>query len=128
MNGKAGAKVLFTIAALFNWIVGAAILLRYRELMPLLGFPDNPTVWIHIVAGIVIVFGYAYWRIAGDPRRFRDYVVLGIVGKLAFVIAIYAHFMAGSATLALALLVTADLVFAGLFTWYLKASDNRLRW
>lgn len=128
MNGKARAKALFTVAALFNWIVGAAIVLRYRALMSLLGLPDPPTVWIHIVAGIVIVFGYAYWRVAGDPRRFRDYVVLGIVGKLTFVIAIYAHFLAGSATPALALLVTADLIFAALFTWYLKASDSRLRW
>ena len=128
MNGNAGAKLLFTVAALFNWAVGAGILLRYRALAPLLGFPEPPTVWIHIVTGIVIVFGYAYWRIAADPRRFREYVVLGILGKLTFVIAIYAHFMAGSATPALALLVTADLIFAALFAWYLRATNSRERW
>jgi hypothetical protein len=87
--------------------------------VPWLGFPPRPTVWIHIIALIVLVFGYAYWRVARDPSRFREYVVLGIAGKLAFVVAIYGHFVAGDATAALATLVTADLIFAGLFAAYL---------
>jgi hypothetical protein len=114
------ARPLFICAASFNWLVGAAMLLAYGALAPVLGFPARPSVWIHIVALIVLVFGYAYWRIAGDPARFRDYVILGIVGKLAFVVAIYAHYVAGDAPAALAVLVTTDLVFAALFAWYLK--------
>jgi len=113
------ARALFTIAAIFNAVVGVSMLLAYDPLAPWLGFPPRPTVWIHIVALIVLVFGYAYWRIATDPARFREYVVLGIVGKLAFVVAIYGHFLAGDATAALATLVTADLIFAGLFAAYL---------
>ena len=113
------ARALFTIAAIFNAVVGVSMLLAYDPLAPWLGFPPRPTVWIHIVALIVLVFGYAYWRIARDPVRFREYVVLGIVGKLAFVVAIYGHFLAGDATAALATLVTADLIFAGLFAAYL---------
>jgi hypothetical protein len=113
------ARPLFTIAAIFNAVVGLAMLLAYDLLLPWLGFPPRPTVWIHIIALIVLVFGYAYWRIARDPSRFREYVVLGIAGKLAFVVAIYGHFIAGDATAALATLVTADLIFAGLFAAYL---------
>jgi hypothetical protein len=113
------ARPLFTIAAIFNAVVGLAMLLAYDLLVPWLGFPPRPTVWIHIIALIVLVFGYAYWRIARDPSRFREYVVLGIAGKLAFVVAIYGHFIAGDATAALATLVTADLIFAGLFAAYL---------
>jgi hypothetical protein len=122
------ARWLFTIAALFNWSVGASLFLAYPSLAPLMGLPTQPTVWIHIVAAIVIVFGYAYWRIANDPRRFREYVTLGIVAKLAFVIVIYAHFLRGTANVVLAVLVTGDLIFAVLFGWYLKTSDKRLRW
>jgi hypothetical protein len=122
------ARLLFTVAAIFNAVVGLAMLLAYDLLAPLLGFPPRPTVWIHIIASIVLVFGYAYWRIARDPVRFREYVVLGIVGKLAFVIAIYGHFVAGDATAALAMLVTADLVFAGIFAAYLaRTSANGRR-
>lgn len=113
------ARLLFTVAAIFNAVVGLAMLLAYDRLVPWLGFPSRPTVWIHVIALIVLVFGYAYWRIATDPVRFREYVALGIVGKLAFVVAIYGHFLAGDATTALAALVTADLVFAGIFATYL---------
>ena len=113
------ARALFTVAAIFNAVVGLAMLLAYDLMVPWLGFPPRPTVWIHIIALIVLVFGYAYWRIARDPSRFREYVVLGIAGKLAFVVAIYSHFLAGDATAALATLVTADLIFAGLFAAYL---------
>jgi hypothetical protein len=116
------ARLLFTVAAIFNAVVGVAMLLAYDLLLPWLGFPPQPTVWIHIIALIVLVFGYAYWRIANDPVRFRDYVVLGITGKLAFVVATYGHFLAGGATAALAALVTADLIFAGLFAAYLARS------
>jgi hypothetical protein len=52
--------------------------------------------------------------------RFREYIVLGIVGKLAFVVAIYGHFLAGDATAMLAALVTADVIFAALFRAQLK--------
>ena len=113
------ARPLFTVAAIFNVLVGLGMLLAYGSLAPLLGFPPRPTVWIHIVAFAVLIFGYAYWRIATDPERFHEYIMLGIIGKLAFVVVIYGHFLAGDATPALALLVTADLVFAGLFGTYL---------
>ena len=114
------ARALFTVAAIFNGVVGAAMLLAYDALAPWLGLPPQPTVWVHLIALVVLVFGYAYWRVAMDPRRFREYVVLGIVAKLAFVVAIYGHFLAGDVSAMLAALVTADLVFAGLFGAHLK--------
>lgn len=117
------AKPLFTVAAIFNVAVGLCILLGYGALAPWFGFPPRPDVWIHIVACAVLVFGYVYWRIALDPVRFREYVMLGIVGKLTFVVVIYGHFMAGDATAALAVLVTGDLLFAVLFGAYLRRSS-----
>ena len=114
------AKTLFGVAAVFNAVVGVAMLVAYEALAPWLGLPPQPTVWVHLIALVVLVFGYAYWRVAMDPRRFREYVVLGIVAKLAFVVVIYGHFLAGGATAMLATLVTADLVFAGLFGAHLK--------
>ena len=116
------ARPLFTVAAIFNAIVGLGLLISYGMLAPWLGLPPRPTVWIHIVALIVLVFGYAYLRIAMDPVRFREYVIMGILGKLAFVVAIYAHYVAGSATAALALLVSADVIFAALFWTFLVRS------
>lgn len=121
------ARALFGVAAIFNVVVGVAMLLAYGALAPWLGLPPQPTVWVHLVALIVLVFGYAYWRVARDPRRFREYIVLGMVAKLGFVAVIYGHFLVGDATTMLAALVTADLVFAGLFAAHLKRtpSDGR---
>jgi hypothetical protein len=116
------ARTLFTVAAAFNFLVGMGILLGYSLVAPLLGLPAQPTVWIHIVALVVLLFGWAYWRIATDPVRYREFVVLGIAGKLAFVVAIYGHFLNGSATAATAALVSADLLFAVLFWAYLRGT------
>ncbi len=118
------AKPLFTVAATFNVLVGIGMLLAYHQLAPWLGFPPEPTVWIHIVALVVLIYGYAYWRIAMDPVRFREYVVLGIAGKLAFAAVIYWHYLSGDATAALAVLVSTDVLFAALFAAYLNGTPS----
>lgn len=114
------AKSLFGIAAIFNVVVGGSLLLGYPLVAPLLGIEGPPTLWFHITAAIVLVFGYAYWRIAGDPVRFREYIILGAIAKLVFVVATYGHWLHGDASGMLALLVTADLVFAAIFVAWLR--------
>jgi hypothetical protein len=119
------ARPLFTLAALFNFLVGIPMLVAYPAVARLLGLDGSPTVWFHIVAAVVVIFGFAYWQIARDPVQFRPYVLLGILGKMAFVVMIYGHWLVGTATGASALLVTADLVFAGLFIAYLRSNPAR---
>jgi hypothetical protein len=115
---------LFTVAALFNFLVGIPMLVAYPLVARLLQLEGPPTVWFHIAAAAVVMFGGAYWCIARDPARFRPYVYLGIIGKLAFVAIIYGHWMTGSASGRTAMLVTADLVFALLFMAYLRGSRS----
>jgi hypothetical protein len=116
------ARTLFGIAAAFNFLVGLLMLVAYPLVAQVLGLEGPPTVWFHIAAAIVIIFGYAYWRIAQDPVTYRPFVALGAIAKLAFVIAIYGHWLVGTASSAMALLVTADLIFAVLFVAYFKVS------
>ena len=106
---------LFLIAAIFNFIVGVSFLAAYPWVSRLLGFEASPDVFFHIVAGLVLLFGALYWLIWRNPVRFRLFIPLGAVAKLIFVIAIYAHWILGSTSGLLALLVSADLVFAILF-------------
>ena len=87
----------------------------YSLVSQLLGLASSPDVFFHIVAGVVLLFGALYWLIWRDPAQFRLYIPLGAVAKLIFVFAIYAHWMMGGASGLLALLVSADLVFAILF-------------
>ena len=116
-------RVLFVPAAIFNWVVGISILGGYSLVARLLELSGPPTVWVHLVAAIVILFGFAYWFVAAQPQRYRPFVGLGGVGKLAFVGVIYYHWLLGDASPRLAMLVTVDLVFALLFFRYLRASQ-----
>ncbi len=116
------ARPLFSVAALFNLVVGIPMLVAYPTVARLLQLEGPPTVWFHIAAAVVVIFGFAYWSIARDPVKFRPYVMLGIVGKLAFVAIIYGHWLAGDVSIRGAVLVTGDLIFALLFIAYLRAS------
>ena len=118
---------LFLVAAIFNWLVGGSLLFTYPLTAKLLGLTGPPDVFFHIVAGIVTLFGFVYWLIWRDADRYRPFIGLGAVAKLVFVIAIYAHWLKGSASGMLALLVTADLVFALLFYRSLRASRPLVR-
>ena len=119
------ANPLFLIAAIFNWLVGGLLLFAYPLVSRMLGIEGPPDVFFHIVAGIVVLFGFAYWLIWRDPVRFRLFVHFGAIAKLVFVLAIYAHWAMGSASGMLALLVSADLVFAFLFFGYLRRTRLR---
>jgi hypothetical protein len=116
------ARPLFSIAALFNLVVGIPMLVAYPTVARLLQLEGPPTVWFHIAAAVVVIFGFAYWSIARDPVKFRPYVMLGIVGKLAFVAVIYGHWLAGDVSGRSAVLVSGDLIFALLFFAYLRGS------
>ena len=118
------ARLLFGSAAAFNFAVGLSMVFAYPFTARLLDVAGPPTVWFHLAAATVLVFGYAYAQIARDPVRNRPYVVLGILGKSAFVVAIYAHFLAGDASPRLAALVTVDLFFALLFAAFLRATPR----
>jgi hypothetical protein len=118
------ARPLFTVAAAFNLLVGLPMLVAYPVVAAALALPGPPTVWFHIVACVVVLFGYVYWQIARDPVRFRPYVVLGVIAKLLFVVVIYGHWLAGDVSGRVAALVTADLVFALAFAAYLRSSAH----
>jgi hypothetical protein len=118
------ARALFSAAAGFNLLVGIPLLVMYPLSAQLLKLSGDPSVWTHLVAAIVILFGYAYGRVARDPIRFRPYVGLGIIGKLGFVAIIYGHWLAGDASVRLALLVTVDLMFALAFLVYLRRTSE----
>jgi FtsH-binding integral membrane protein len=116
------ARKLFTVAAVFNLLVGVPMLVAYPVVAKLLALQGPPTAWFHIAGAVVVLFGYVYWKIARDPAQFRPFVMLGIIAKMLFVVVIYGHWLAGDLSGRVALLVTVDLVFALLFAAYLRRS------
>jgi hypothetical protein len=112
--------LLFRIGAAFNLLVGVPMLVAWPATAALLGVATPRSVYTDLVAAMVTLFGWVYWRIAEDPVGCRSYVSLGIAGKLAFVAVIYANCALGRAPAGLAALVTVDLVFAILFARWLR--------
>jgi hypothetical protein len=117
-------RALFVTAACFNLVVGLLALCAYPLAARLLALTDPPTVWLHLVAATVLIFGVAYWLVAKQPQRYRPFVGLGAAGKLAFAAIIYYHWLAGDAPARLAMLVSVDVVFALLFLKYLRRTQT----
>jgi hypothetical protein len=100
--------------------VGLPLLLAYSFVATLLQLHEPAGVWSHIVAVIVILFGFAYWQVARQPLQYRPYVTLGMIGKLRFAAIIYRDWLYGETSPRLAALVTIDVVFALLFAVHLS--------
>jgi hypothetical protein len=117
------ARVLFSVAALFNFAVAAALWFRPSQFMTLLQLdPVTGTniVLVKIAAGAIAIFGYAYWRVAGDPQTFRPFIGLGVIGKLAVVMIAASSWWMGEIGWQLPGLAGGDLLFAALFLDYLR--------
>ena len=123
----AHARALFTTAAAANFGVALGLLFLRPQLGPLLGLdPAGGTniVFFYLAATMIGVFGYAYLRVAGDPRRYRPFIELGVIGKLVAVAAATLPWLAGEVSWQLPLLISGDLVFVLLFVDYLRRTPT----
>jgi hypothetical protein len=117
------AHRLFLPAAIFNWLVAGGLLLLSNVMGPLLQLdPASGTnlALRDLCMALVAVFGFAYWRIAFDPLRYRAYIELGIVGKALVVLIIYGHWLTGNIGWQLPAVAFCDAVFAVLFWNFLQ--------
>jgi hypothetical protein len=126
---KTYARVLFGTAALFNLLVGLnLVLLRYWIHPPGLHLdPIGGTnlVFANLAGLLVISFGYAYARVAGDPVKFRPYIHLGAIGKLLAVAGVAWPWWIGAVPGNMLATVSIDLIYAVLFLDYLRRTQQR---
>ncbi|MFA5938694.1 MAG: hypothetical protein WC809_05000 [Sinimarinibacterium sp.] len=118
------ARRLFGAAALFNFAVAASLLFardRMQSLLSLDLIAGSNLQIANVAAALIAVFGYAYWRAALDPRRYRAYIELGAIGKLAVVPAVAVPWFQHAAGWQLPALALGDLAFAILFVQYLRS-------
>lgn len=114
---RAGRIMLYGAGA-FNFIAAGVVEAIVRLAPGWIGLvPPVPSqmLFIDLVIGMILVFGFAYALAARDLTRYWPCVALGLAGKTVFVSLIFAYFAVGRIGFLLALLVSADLVFAILF-------------
>ena len=117
-------RALFISAAGFNVLAGLLLVAAMGTAAGLMGLPLNPTavLFIHITAGVVLVFGGVYWMIARDPVRYRPYIPLGIVLKVLVIVVVSGHWLAGHISWPLPALAAGDAIYAVLFWRYYRGT------
>lgn len=126
-DALAGWRLMFRVAAVFNWSVAVPLWFAPVELSRLFGFTPVPTdiLYADLFAVLVLTFGVGYWLIGMNPARNRVMVEMGICGKLLVVAVAYQHFLSGTTSLPFAALATGDLVWAMLFLRFLVRHPER---
>jgi len=121
------ARKLFSIAAGFNFAVAAGLWLLRDQMGAILdldAITGTNVAFTYFAAALVASYGYAYACIAYDPRKYRVYIPLGVIGKLMAVGAVCWPWHLGEVSWRLPGLASGDLVFAALFLDYLRQTRS----
>ncbi len=116
------ARLLFSIAAAFNLIAAMPFLVAPQQFARLIGMHPVPAdvLFPHMVAALVLAFGWGYWRVARDPVAGRPIIHMGVVGKSLLVLVVGFDWLTGNTNWPFALIVGGDAVFVALFLDYLR--------
>ena len=121
MDKKKYHKNLFRIAALWNWSVSIPVFFIYKSMFFLFGMHvPGSSVWLYGFLGAICIFGIGYYMISVNPKRNKDIVILGIIGKSSIFIYFCINYIAGNIHMLLLFLGCVDLAFAFLFYRALK--------
>ncbi len=89
-------RPLFVIAALYDFLLGAAFLIAWPAIYAHFGVtPPNHPGYILFAAAAIAIFGVGFGFVAADPVRNRDIIKLGILLKLAYVVTVLTYWAQG---------------------------------
>lgn len=113
-------KVVFALAAAFNFLVGLPLLLAPVAFYTALNQPvPTDLLSVQTSALLISVFGVGYAMVARDPPRNRAIVWLGLLGKAPLPLMVWLQVQAGKAAMSAFQLTLGDLLFAVLFVVFL---------
>jgi hypothetical protein len=111
-------------AAAFN--VGGAFLFGFpaSALGELSGLPaDVPVAYRALMALFVLLFGGAYAWLATQQSINRPFLAFGAIGKAGAFSVVFILWLASEATGRSVLVISGDLFFAAVFTWWLVGAQ-----
>lgn len=105
-------SLLFVIAGAYDAVLGLAVLLGGPALLASLGAhpPAHPG-YLQFPALLLLVFAAMFFRIAADPRRFRENILYGAGLKVAYTGTVFGHALATGVPPLWLVWAYADLVF-----------------
>lgn len=116
-------RKVFITAALFNWVIGGALIVAMPWVEGLLGLVPvtaSDQVFVDLFAVLVIAFGVSYWKASLDFQQYRLFVLWGAWAKLGVVAVVFWHFINGHIGWPLLALSGGDLFYAFVFLALLR--------
>jgi hypothetical protein len=90
-------RPLFVVAALYDFVLGAAFLLAWPAIYARFGIaPPNHAGYIQFGAAVIAIFGIGFWFVSRAPERNRDLIKLGVLLKLAYSATVLAYWVQGA--------------------------------
>ena len=111
------------LSAVANVLAAGLFAFPASGLASAVGFPPAPPLFAGFCALFVALFGCAYGWLAVQEQKNRGLLFFGAVGKTCAVLLALSLCLAGHADSLLVLLLSGDLIFAGL--WFLWLVRNR---
>ena len=119
-------KMVFWVAALFNFAVGLPMLLAPETLLPLIGQPvPADLLMTRLAALLIVVLGIGYGMVARNPVANRPILWLGVLGKAPIPLLVWQTGGAAALASSAFILSLGDLAFAALFLAYLLTHKAR---
>jgi amino acid transporter len=117
-------NLMFASGALFNLCAGLPLLLAPALASQLMTIPVTAGNYLFMqIAGMAIIgFGWIYWLIAREPQRYRPLILLGLLLKIGVVLLVYSYCFMGVIGWQLPALAFGDVIYAGLFAYYLQTT------
>jgi hypothetical protein len=119
-------KVLFIVGGLYDGILGIAFLFAPGRLFQMFDVtPPNHFGYVKFPALLLIVFALMFFKIAGDPRKFRAMIPFGIGLKIAYCSTVFWYDLTSGIPSMWLPWAWADLVFIALFVLAWRTAGNR---
>ena len=129
MNNQNFFRITLKVAAIYNLVWGAFIVLFPNAIFDFAGLPRMENyigIW-QCVGMIVGVYGIGYWIAASDPQRHWPIVLVGFLGKIFGPIGFIDAYMTGVFNLKFGLtIITNDLIWWVPFYLILRSLKNEI--
>ena len=124
MKSLLSIRILYVVASAYDGLLGLAFLVAAPRIFALAGItPPNHWGCVHFAAGMLVIFGCMFLRIALKPLENQNLVIYGVLLKACYVLTVLWHEFHGGVPMMWKYFAVADLVFLVLFLW----SRSRLR-
>ncbi len=119
MNKYNYYKILFYVAASWNWFAGIMFLLislLAPDMTSLFGMERPPSfVWFHLVVAMVLLFGIFFFMTSRNLEKYHDIALFFVVEKFIFFSLPFIYFFLNELNIYVVLIVGVDLFFGVLF-------------